>query len=69
MQDRVEEKDYILKKLADFARERVDMAKRKVPSEEIRKRAYELPKGTFAFKKIREFHLSVSVRKRHRQKE
>ena len=44
MQDRVEEKDYILKKLADFARERVDMAKRKVPSEEIRKRAYELPK-------------------------
>ena len=38
MQDRVEEKDYILKKLADFARERVDMAKRKVPSEEIRKR-------------------------------
>ena len=51
MQDRVEEKDYILKKLADFARERVDMAKRKVPSEEIRKRAYELPKGTFAFEK------------------
>ena len=51
MQDRVEEKDYILKKLADFARERVDMAKRKVPSEEIRKRAYELPKGTIAFEK------------------
>ena len=51
MQDGVEEKDYILKKLADFARERVDMAKRKVPSEEIRKRAYELPKGTFAFEK------------------
>ena len=52
MQDGVEEKDYILKKLADFARERVDMAKRKVPSEEIRKRAYELPKGTFAFEKV-----------------
>ena len=51
MQDRAEEKDYILKKLSDFARERVDMAKRKVPSEEIRKRAYELPKGTFAFEK------------------
>ena len=32
--------------------QRVDMAKRKVPSEEIRKRAYELPKGTFAFKKL-----------------
>ena len=30
MQDRAEEKDYILKKLADFARERADMAKRKV---------------------------------------
>ena len=52
MQDGVEEKEYILKKLADFARERVDMAKRKVPSEEIRKRAYELPKGTFAFEKV-----------------
>ena len=47
MQDGVEEKDYILKKLAYFARERVDMAKQKVPSEETEERHVNCKRSIF----------------------
>ncbi len=39
----------ILDQLAEHARERVAEAKKKIPSEEIRRRALSLPKGFFAF--------------------
>lgn len=39
----------ILDQLADFARERTEKAKKKKPSEEIRRQALMLPKGNFAF--------------------
>ncbi|MGN1451491.1 MAG: indole-3-glycerol-phosphate synthase TrpC, partial [Eubacteriales bacterium] len=39
----------ILDRLADGARERVREAKKKIPPEEIRRRALDLPRGNFAF--------------------
>lgn len=39
----------ILDRLADYARERVEQAKKKIPLEEIKRRALSLPKGSFAF--------------------
>ena len=39
----------ILDKLADFARERTKYAKEKISLEDIKKQAYSLPKGNFAF--------------------
>ena len=39
----------ILDQLAEYARERVRLAKTKMPLEEIRQQAFALPKGTFAF--------------------
>lgn len=39
----------ILDQLADFARERTEKAKKKIPPEEIRRQALTLPKGNFAF--------------------
>lgn len=41
----------ILDKLADHARERVEAAKKKISPEEIRRRALELPKGSFEFER------------------
>lgn len=41
----------ILDQLADYARERVAKAKKKIPLEEIKKQALSLPKGNFAFEK------------------
>lgn len=39
----------ILDQLADYARERTELAKRKVPLDTIQRQALSLPKGTFAF--------------------
>ena len=39
----------ILEQLADYARERVAEAKKKIPLEEIKRQALSLPKGNFAF--------------------
>ena len=39
----------ILDQLADYARERTEQAKKKVPLEEIKRQALHLPKGSFAF--------------------
>ncbi|MGN0549059.1 MAG: indole-3-glycerol phosphate synthase TrpC [Acutalibacteraceae bacterium] len=39
----------ILDQLADFARERTEKAKKKIPPEEIKRQALALPKGNFAF--------------------
>lgn len=39
----------ILDKLADYARERTEQAKKSIPLETIRQQALSLPKGTFAF--------------------
>lgn len=39
----------ILDQLADYARERVAEAKKKIPPEEIKRQALSLPKGNFAF--------------------
>jgi len=39
----------ILDQLADYAAERTERAKRKIPLEEIKRQALNLPKGTFAF--------------------
>lgn len=39
----------ILDQLADYARERTEQAKRKLPLDTIRRQALSLPKGTFAF--------------------
>ena len=39
----------ILDRLADYARERTAQAKNKIPLEEIRRQAFSLPKGNFAF--------------------
>lgn len=41
----------ILDKLADYARERVESAKKDISLEEIKDKAYALPKGNFAFEK------------------
>lgn len=41
----------ILDQLADYARERVVEAKKKIPLEEIKRQALSLPKGNFAFEK------------------
>ncbi len=41
----------ILDKLADYARERVESAKKDTSLEEIKDKAYALPKGNFAFEK------------------
>lgn len=41
----------ILDRLADYARERTVQAKSKIPLEEIRRQAFSLPKGNFAFEK------------------
>lgn len=41
----------ILEKLAEHARERVEMAKRKISGKEMRRLASELPKGSFDFEK------------------
>ena len=41
----------VLGRLAAHAAERVEEAKKRVPPEEIRRRALSLPKGTFAFEK------------------
>ena len=41
----------ILDQLADRARERVAEAKKKIPLEEIKRQAFSMPKGTFAFEK------------------
>ena len=41
----------ILDQLADYARERVAEAKKKIPHEEIKRQALSLPKGNFAFEK------------------
>lgn len=41
----------VLGRLAAHAKERAEEAKKRVPSEEIRRRAFSLPKGTFAFEK------------------
>ena len=41
----------ILDRLAEYARERTEQAKKKRPLEEIRQRALSLPKGSFAFEK------------------
>ena len=41
----------ILTQLADHARERVEEAKKNVSLEELRRRAYDMPKGDFAFEK------------------
>lgn len=41
----------ILDRLADYARERTAQAKSKIPLEEIRRQAFSLPKGNFAFEK------------------
>lgn len=41
----------ILDQLADYARERVAVAKKKIPLEEIKGQALSLPKGNFAFEK------------------
>lgn len=41
----------ILDKLADYARERVESAKKDISLEEIKDKAYALPKGDFAFEK------------------
>lgn len=41
----------ILDKLADYARERVESAKKDISFEEIKDKAYALPKGDFAFEK------------------
>lgn len=41
----------ILDKLADYARERVESAKNDISLEEIKDKAYALPKGDFAFEK------------------
>lgn len=41
----------ILDKLADYARERVKTAKENISLKEIKERAYNLPKGDFAFEK------------------
>ena len=41
----------ILDQLADYARERVAEAKKKIPPEEIKRQALSLPKGNFAFEK------------------
>ena len=41
----------ILDRLAEYARERTEQAKKKMPLEEIRQRALSLPKGSFAFEK------------------
>lgn len=42
----------ILDKLADYARERVESAKKDISLEEIKDKAYALPKGDFAFEKV-----------------
>ncbi|MBQ0000274.1 MAG: indole-3-glycerol phosphate synthase TrpC [Clostridiales bacterium] len=39
----------ILDQLADYARERTEAAKKKVSAEELKAKAYALPKGSFAF--------------------
>ena len=39
----------ILDQLADYARERVEQAKRSMPTKEIKRQAFTLPKGGFAF--------------------
>lgn len=39
----------ILDQLADYARERVEAAKRRMPLETVRQQALSLPRGTFAF--------------------
>lgn len=39
----------ILDRLADYARERVNLAKKEVPDAQMRRMAEELPKGNFAF--------------------
>lgn len=39
----------ILDRLADYARERTAQAKKKMPLEELRRHAFALPKGNFAF--------------------
>lgn len=39
----------LLDQLADHARERTEQAKRKVPPDEMKRRALSLPKGSFAF--------------------
>ncbi|MBQ7919485.1 MAG: indole-3-glycerol phosphate synthase TrpC [Lachnospiraceae bacterium] len=41
----------ILDQLADYARERTEQAKKNMPLTEIKKLAYQLPKGNFAFEK------------------
>lgn len=41
----------ILDRLADHARERVSAAKTKLPAEELKRRAADMPKGTFAFER------------------
>ena len=41
----------VLEELADYAKERTRQAKRKISPEQMRGRALELPKGTFAFEK------------------
>lgn len=41
----------ILDQLAEHARERTEQAKRKVPLAELKRRAFSLPKGEFAFEK------------------
>lgn len=41
----------VLDKLADYARERVESAKKDISLEEIKDKAYALPKGDFAFEK------------------
>ena len=41
----------ILDQLADYARERVAAAKKKLPAEEVKRLALELPKGSFEFEK------------------
>ncbi|MCQ2428613.1 MAG: indole-3-glycerol phosphate synthase TrpC, partial [Clostridia bacterium] len=41
----------VLDELAGYARKRVESAKEKVPAEELKKQAYSLPKGDFAFER------------------
>lgn len=41
----------ILDQLADHARERTEAAKKRIPTEEMKKHATSLPKGSFAFEK------------------
>ena len=51
----------ILDQLAGYARERTRQAKKKIPLEEMRRRALSLPKGDFAF----EVTLGAEVAFRH----